>query len=153
MARFRTLIETAATPARAFAFLEDFTNAADWDPGVAAAERLDEGPIGVGSRFGLDLAVAGRTQRWTYVVEVHDAPRRVVFVTRGSRATGVDAVTVVPTATGSRVEWDAHFGFDGVLGALIDPVFGLVFDRIARRATAGLRDALQALPAHADATA
>lgn len=149
MARFTTTIDTAASPEAAFALLEDFTNAADWDPGVAAAERLDEGPIGVGSRFGLDLDVAGRVQRWVYTVEVHDAPRRVTFVTRSGRAVGIDAVTVVPTDTGCRVDWDATFRFTGALGAIVDPAFGLVFDRIARKATDGLRDALTALPAEA----
>lgn len=145
MARYTTSIETAASPEAAFAFLEDFSNAADWDPGVASAERLDEGPIGVGSRFGLDLHVAGREQRWVYEVEVHDAPRRVTFVTRSGRAVGIDAVTVVPTADGCRVDWDATFRFTGLLGAIADPAFGLVFDRIAGKAVAGLRDALHDL--------
>ena len=142
MARYTTQIETDLTPEEAFAFLEDFSNAADWDPGVASAERLDDGPIGVGSRFGLDLLVAGREQRWVYTVEVHEAPRRVTFVTRSGRAVGIDAVTVVPTGDGARVDWDATFRFTGLLGAVVDPVFGLVFDRIAGKAVDGLREAL-----------
>lgn len=145
MARYTTSIETAASPEQAFAFLEDFSNAEDWDPGVASAERLDHGPIGVGSRFGLDLNVAGRTQRWTYTVEVHDAPRRVTFVTRSGRAVGIDAVTVVSTERGTRVDWDATFRFTGLLGAVVDPAFQLVFNRIAGKATDGLRDALHEL--------
>lgn len=145
MARYRTQIDVAADPATVFAFLEDFTNAADWDAGVASAERLDEGPIGLGSRFGLDLLVAGRTQRWVYEVEEHDAPRTVTFVTRKPTATGIDAVTVEPTEDGVRVTWDATFRFNGLLGTLADPVFDLVFQRIARKAVRGLRPALAAL--------
>ena len=146
MATYHATIESPAAPETAFAFLADFTNAEDWDPGVASADRLDDGPIRVGSRFGLQLLVAGREQRWVYEVEVHDPPRRVTFVTRSGRAVGIDAVTVVPTDAGCRVEWDATFRFTGVLGALADPVFGLVFDRIAGKAVAGLRTALQDLP-------
>ena len=145
MARYTTSIDTGATPEEAFAFLADFTNAEDWDPGVESAERLDDGPIGVGSRFGLDLVVGRSTQRWVYTVEVHDPPRRVTFVTRSGRAVGIDAVTVVPTAGGARVDWDATFRFTGLVGALVDPVFQLVFNRIAGKAVAGLRDALQSL--------
>lgn len=145
MARFTTSIETAASPAEAFALLEDFTNAADWDPGVDSAERLDDGAIAVGSRFALTLLVFGQRQRWVYEVAVHDPTRRVTFVTSSGRATGIDAVTIVPTDDGCRVTWDATFRFNGALGALVDPVFGLVFDRIAEKATDGLRDALQGL--------
>lgn len=146
MARYTTDIEVDAPADTVFAFLEDFTNAADWDPGVADAERLDDGPIGVGSRFGLDLLVAGRTQRWVYEVERHDAPHRVTFATRTSRASGIDDVTVVELpGNRSRVTWDATFRFSGLLGSLVDPAFGLVFQRIADKAVAGLRTALAAL--------
>lgn len=146
MARYTANLDVDASPETVFAFLEDFTNARDWDPGVKDAERLDTGPIGVGSRFGLDLLIGGATQRWTYEVERHEAPTRVTFATRTSRATGIDDVTVVPTSDGgSRVTWDASFRFNGIIGALVDPVFGLVFDRIAGKAVAGLETALAAL--------
>ncbi len=145
MARYTTEVEVDAPAETVFAYLEDFTNAAAWDPGVAAAERLDDGPIGVGSQFGLDLVVAGRTQRWVYEVERHQAARRVTFATRSGRATGIDDVTVTPTATGCTVGWDATFRFAGLLGRLIDPVFDRVFQRIAGRAVYGLRPALAEL--------
>lgn len=145
MARYTTQIEVDAPAATVFAYLEDFTNAAAWDPGVAAAERLGDGPIGTGSRFALDLVVAGRTQRWVYEVERHQAPDRVTFATRTDRATGIDDVTVTATATGCTVGWDASFRFNGLLGGLVDPVFGLAFGRIARHAVDGLRPALAEL--------
>ena len=145
MARYTTQIEVDAPAETVFAYLEDFTNAADWDPGVAAAERLGDAPIGVGSRFALDLAVAGRTQRWVYEVERHQAPDRVTFASRTRRATGIDDVTVTSTADGCTVGWDASFRFNGLLGRLVDPVFDLAFRRIARHAVDGLRPALAGL--------
>ncbi len=152
MARFTAEIEVDASPETVFAFLEDFTNAADWDPGVEQAERLDDGPIGTGSRFALDLLVAGRTQRWVYEVERHDAPQRVTFATRTSRATGIDDVSVAATpGGGSHVTWDATFRFSGLLGSLADPLFAPVFRRIAGKAVAGLRSALAGLSFGEDA--
>lgn len=143
MARYTAEIEVDAPAETVFAFLEDFTNAAGWDPGVAAAERVDDGPIEAGSRFALDLLVAGRIQRWVYTVERHEAPSRVTFATRTARATGIDDVTVRATPDGgSHVTWDATFRFSGVLGTLVDPLFHLVFQRIAGKAVAGLRAAL-----------
>lgn len=147
MARSTAELDTAAGQEAVFAYLEDFTNAAAWDPGVAGARRLDEGPIDTGSRFALDLLVAGRTQRWVYEVTRHDPPRRVTFTTRGERATGVDDVTVsARPGGGATVVWDATFRFHGVLGRLADPLFAVVFRRIAGKAVAGLRRALATLP-------
>lgn len=146
MARYTTSFDVETSPETVFAFLEDFTNAADWDPGVAAAERLDEGPIGMGSRFGLDLLVAGRTQRWVYEVEAHEPTTSVTFATRTNRATGIDRVSIAPTGDGgSHVTWDAEFTFSGTLGRIIDPAFHLVFQRIGSKAVSGLRPALAAL--------
>ena len=146
MARYTTEFDVETSPATVFAFLEDFTNAADWDPGVASAERLDAGAIELGSRFGLDLLVAGRTQRWVYEVERHEPEQRVTFATRTDRATGIDDVTVRATPDGgSHVVWDATFRFNGALGSLIDPAFNLVFQRIGAKAVSGLRPALAAL--------
>lgn len=148
MARYTTTIDVDLPAGVVFRFLEDFTNAADWDPGVAAAERLDDGPVGRGARFALDLAVGPTTQRWVYVTEQHDPDRHVAFATRSSLAEGRDDVTVTPRgADACTVTWDATFRFTGLLGRLADPVFGVVFDRIAGRATDGLRDALHALEA------
>ena len=146
MARYTTEFDVDTSPETAFAFLEDFTHAAEWDPGIASAERLDNGPIGVGSRFALDLLVAGRTQRWVYEVEEHEPTSSVTFATRTSRATGIDRVTIEPTGDGgSHVTWDATFEFAGVLGSLIDPAFNLLFQRIGSKAVSGLRPALAAL--------
>ena len=146
MARYTTEFDVETSPETVFAYLEDFTNGPDWDPGIADAERLDDGPIGVGSRFALDLRVAGRTQRWVYEVEEHEPHRRVTFATRTSRATGIDRVVIEPQPDGgSRVTWDATFTFAGTLGSLIDPAFGLVFHRIASKAVDGLRAAVAAL--------
>ncbi len=146
MARYTTEFDVETSPETVFAFLEDFSNAADWDPGVASAERLDGGPIGLGSRFGLDLLVAGRTQRWVYEVEEHEPTSRVTFATRTDRATGIDRVTVVPGPDGgSHVTWDATFVFNGLAGSIVDPVFNVVFQRIGSKAVSGLRPALAAL--------
>lgn len=145
MARYTTTIPVALPAEQVFAYLEDFSNAKEWDPGVAAAKRLDEGPIGVGARFGLELQVGRSTQRWTYVTEVHEAPRRVRFATTGKWAEGADDIGVVARGDDAcTIEWDARFGFTGV-GRLLDPLFQLAFDRIAGKAVDGLRAKMREL--------
>ena len=146
MARYTTEFDVETSPETVFAYLEDFTNGPDWDPGIADAERLDEGEIGVGSRFGLDLLVVGQTQRWVYEVEEHEPTSRITFATRTSRATGMDRIRIDARPDGgSHVRWEASFEFTGTVGSLVDPVFGLLFHRIASRAVSGLRPALAAL--------
>jgi hypothetical protein len=50
-----------------FGYLATFSDAAEWDSGVLAEERLDPGPAGVGSRFRLVVPFLGRAPtiaRW-----------------------------------------------------------------------------------------
>ena len=60
MAVLRERIETALPIDEAFAFVADFANAAAWDPGVASAERIDDGALGVGARYRLGVRMGGR---------------------------------------------------------------------------------------------
>jgi len=46
-------ITTTCRRERAFDFVADFSSTQEWDPGIQAARRLDDRPIGVGSRFEL----------------------------------------------------------------------------------------------------
>jgi len=141
LARFTTTIDVERPAAEVFAYLEDFSNADEWDPGVAEARRLDDGPVTVGSRFELHLQVGSRTQRWVYTTSEHDAPTRVVFETSSKYAEGRDAIGVVPRGDAAcTIQWEATFGFTSLLGRLVDPAFQLVFNRIAGKAVDGLRE-------------
>ena len=65
------------TPARAdrdrpcrskttFDYVADFANSQEWDPGVATAERLDDGPVGVGTSLpARGAAWAAGSRRWS----------------------------------------------------------------------------------------
>ena len=51
MARYTATVETPRERRDVFAYLSDFSTTQEWDPGVAEAERLDDGPVAVGTRF------------------------------------------------------------------------------------------------------
>lgn len=55
MATCAATISTLRAPADAFDYLATFTNSADWDPGVLAAEQVDAGPVRTGTRFRLTV--------------------------------------------------------------------------------------------------
>ena len=144
MARYVATLESPRTQEDVFAYLSDFSTTQEWDPGVAEAQRLDEGPIAVGSRFNVVADFMGRKTPLVYAVVAYDAPHSITL--RGENATviSLDTIAFEPTAAGgTRVSYDADLTLKGPLG-LGDPLLKLVFGRIGDRAVAGLRTALGA---------
>jgi carbon monoxide dehydrogenase subunit G len=144
MAYFRTSFEVPVPADRVFEYLADFRNAAAWDPGVASARKLTKGALAVGTRFELAARFLGRELPLRYAVVQLDPPARVVFESETPTLRAVDAVTLEKTARGTRVTWDASLALRGLL-YLADLPLHLLFQRIGRRAAAGLERALREL--------
>jgi hypothetical protein len=138
MAHYETTIESTLDPAAAFAYMADFTNASRWDPSVSRAERVGNGPIGVGSEFDLVARFGGKDVPLRYTAVEHEPPSRVVLEAHRPGFTSRDTITVAPAEGGSTVHYDAVLGFDG-FRRLLDPVMQLVFARVGAHASEGLR--------------
>ena len=78
MARYVTTIESTLTPAEAFAYMADFSNALHWDPSVVSASKASAGPVGVGSSFELVVKFGGRKLPLQYELVSFDEPRSFV---------------------------------------------------------------------------
>jgi len=141
MARYETTVGSSIAPEEAFAFMADFSNSPRWDPNTSRATRVDAGPLVVGSSFDLVTAFGGREIELRYTIVEHDPPRRVVLRAEQPRYTSLDTITVEPAASGSTVHYDARLAFHGA-ARLLDPVMHLLFQRIGKRADAGMRVAL-----------
>ena len=144
MARYVATLETPRSQEDVFAYLSDFSTTQEWDPGVAEAQRLDDGPIAVGSRFNVVADFMGRRTPLVYAVVALDAPHSITL--RGENATVVslDTIAFEPTpGGGTRVSYDADLTLKGPL-RLGDPLLKLVFNRIGDRAVDGLRAQLGA---------
>lgn len=147
MARIVEQIPAPVSAATAFTYLADFTNTLAWDPMIVAARRLDDGPIGLGTAFVVDLAVGSRTVPLTYTITEYAPDERVVLETTGRWYRGRDAVGIAALGdTSSEVTWDATFALRGPL-ALLDPLLARGFRRVAAQAVAGLAVALADLGA------
>src|SRR6476646_6149452 len=59
---------TTATPEAAYAYLADFSNAEEWDPGTQQCTRI-AGDGGEGTRYRNVSEFLGRTSEITYVAE------------------------------------------------------------------------------------
>ncbi len=140
--RYRASVITLRHPDDAFKYMADFDNVAEWDPGVVEAERIGSGELGVGSRFRVVVASAGRKLPLEYRITEFDPPRLVVLLAQTATLRSLDKITVEPAPDGATVTYDANLELLGPL-RLFNPALALVFNRIGDRAAAGLRRELQ----------
>jgi hypothetical protein len=144
-------------PAAAFDAVADFTSSARWDPGIASARRLDEGPLGVGSRFEVRYRFGPVTSPLVYEIVRYERPRRVVLATESLLHRGEDDVRFEQAGPATNVRWRARFGIRGP-GRLFEPLLRVGFPRVAEEAGDGLAVYLSGLgtgpdePAAAPAT-
>jgi hypothetical protein len=146
VARIAETLRVPSTPEDAFDLVADFTSTEGWDPGIRSARRLDDGPIGVGSRFEVQLALGPTEAPLTYEITRYERPSRVVLTTVGRLHRGEDDVRFRAVDGGTEVVWGAEFALRGP-GRLLDPLLGVGFRRAAREAVAGLAEALGGRPA------
>jgi hypothetical protein len=146
MARITERLDVPTPVEAAFDHVADFTTTVGWDPSIVAAERLDTGPIGLGSRFRVRLKLGLTTVPLVYEITAYERPSRVVLTTSGPAHRGEDDVRFAAHADGgTTVTWNAEFAVRGPIGRLLDPALGVGFRRTAAAAVAGLERSLQAL--------
>jgi hypothetical protein len=144
-----TLTERVTTPlAReaAFAYVADFSHQAEWDPNTASSRRIDDGELGVGARFTLNVKMGARTTPMEYRITEYQAPTQVVLVGEGSGVWSQDRITFSEAPGGTRVDYVAEIRLSGLLGA-IQPLLGRAFAGIAKGAVTGMKRELDALAA------
>jgi hypothetical protein len=142
MATYRMSVSSPRPPADVFAYMARFSNAALWDPGVAAAEDFTAGPPAFGSTYRLQVRFLGLTVPLEYRIEEIDAPKRVVLQAENSQFRSTDRIEVAEASDGgSTVAYEATLTPKGIAAAF-SPLMGVVFRRIGDRAAVGLRAAL-----------
>jgi len=146
MARIVEELTVPVPPRVAFAYVADFTHTVAWDPMIDAARRRDDGPLGPGSAFDVELRFGSRHVTMTYTITRYEPDAHVVLETSGPWYRGRDVVDVLPGPDGgSIVRWDATFALRGPL-IVLEPLMAVGFRRTATKAVAGLAAALRALP-------
>lgn len=137
-------VETGCPQERAFDFVADFSTTQDWDPGIAKARRLDDGPIGKGSRFELVSRFGSKEQTIVYEITAYDRPNSVTLAGDGKTFHGTDVISFAARERGgTRVTYVADLGLKG-LAAVALPFIGGKLDQMSDRAVAGLKGALDA---------
>lgn len=138
MARYEAVVESPMSPGEAFTYMADLRNFEEWDPGVKSAEQVvGDGP-GPGAEYDLKLALM--TLR--YATTEYTEPQHVKVEAHSKLLSSLDTIEITETGDGSSVRYDAVIQLHGPL-KLLDPLFGLVFNRIGDKAARGMTDVLR----------
>ncbi|MDQ6934797.1 MAG: SRPBCC family protein [Actinomycetota bacterium] len=140
----RRTFTTTAPPETAYAYLADFTNAEEWDPGTKECSRID-GEGGVGTRYRNVSSFLGRTTTLEYVAEELQEPSRIHFHGTNDQFDGHDHLTLRASGTGSEITYEAVFSFSGV-ARLFAPFVALYLPMLARNTVDQMSTRLDALP-------
>ncbi|MEV5967117.1 SRPBCC family protein [Kribbella sp. NPDC051952] len=123
-----------------FAYLSDFENTNEWDPGTVKTTKID-GNGGVGTRYHNTSSFAGRESDLEYTVEAFEPGR--LFQLRGENKSLVshDIMRFRDTGGGTEVTYRAIFHFRG-LARLAVPLLKGQFKKLGDNAEQGMRKAL-----------
>jgi len=151
MAQYQATIVAPVPISDAFDYLARFSSTAEWDPGVHDAEMVTPEPVGMGSAFRVVTSFAGRKLPLRYEITEFERPYKVTVRAENGSTISEDTITFTTTdrrevdgvEVGSQTEvrYDADLRLKGAFRVL-DPVIGLLFNRIGDRAAGGLRAAL-----------
>ena len=146
MPQYQTTFAVDWSPTQTFRYMANFSNSAEWDPGVARAEQLTEDPLAVGARFAVVAKFLGRKVKLTYETVALDPPRRVLFRAESGTVVSLDEMTFEPTAVGGTVlTYVADLQLKGAM-RIVSPVMSFAFRRIGDRARNGISERLAQAP-------
>jgi carbon monoxide dehydrogenase subunit G len=141
MTKLHERIQTTLSIDETFAFIADFANSSQWDPGVATSERIDAGPVGLGARYRLGVRLAGRVAPMEYRITTFEPPTRVILAGEGSNVSAVDEIRFEATPAGTSIDYTADIRLGGWM-RLIQPFVGGAFKKVAKDALGGMQRAL-----------
>jgi uncharacterized protein YndB with AHSA1/START domain len=133
MTSIAATIEIGRPPEDVFAYVTDPSHLPEWQGGVVRAERLDEGPVAVGTRAVVTRRIGRREQSMTIEIAELDPPRTFAVRSLDGPVRGENRGTIEPLDGGrrSRLSYELDLRGHGI-GKLLVP---LVVKRQAQRGT------------------
>lgn len=110
MIRLDRTLEIDAPQSDVFAYIAEFENLPEWDPGTASVTKLSPGPTKVGTRYAVVVNVATGTSDMTYEVTEWEPSLRVALRGESRAMVAIDRISFASTADGAtRVRYEAEF--------------------------------------------
>lgn len=126
-----------------FDFVADERNEPRYNPRMARADKVSDGPIGPGTRFRAETASMGRTSEMIIEVTAYDRPRRLASSTHMSAMDIHGTLTFDVVGDGTRMRWAWDVKPRGVF-KLMTPLIGPMGKRQEERIWASLKHYLEA---------
>ncbi len=111
------------SPEAVFAYLSDFENTEEWDPGTITTRRTS-GDGGLGTTYENKSSFMGRKTELTYETIGYDEPTFFSCRGRNKTATATDTMTFTRTAEGTQIHYRADFEFHGLVKFIAPLVVG-----------------------------
>ncbi|WP_312899806.1 SRPBCC family protein [Corynebacterium variabile] len=128
MATISRTFTVAADLQRTVAYLQDFSNAEEWEPGTVSCERHDDGEIRVGSTWHNASKIAGIGTELIYEL-IEQAPDRLRFIGTNKTATSDDTMEFRTVEGGTEITYTAQIIFNG-MAKVADVPARLLFERV-----------------------
>lgn len=135
MTKFSIDIEIRASPERVWAVLSDVERWHEWTPSVIRIERLDRGPLAVGSRARVHQPKLPVTD---WEVTSLDEGKAFTWIAVNPGVRVIARHRIEPTERGSRVQLSTDF--EGVLGGVVGRLTRELNERYLRFEANGLKD-------------
>ena len=139
--RIRESIVVSKPLEETFAYVSDFSHAAEWDPGIAESRRLGGGPLEVGTEYDVVALFRGNRVPFRYRTTAFEQDRRVLLEGEGGKAVSTDEITFERAGEGTRIVYDAELRMKGIY-RLAEPFLGGTMRSLGAKALAGLKATL-----------
>ncbi len=97
-------------PAReVFQYVSDFATCMEWDATAIETERLDDQPVGVGTRYKVVCEAPVGKLPLEYEIVEYEPDHKIVLIGRGRFFEVEDTILVTPTSSGCELDYTAVF--------------------------------------------
>lgn len=127
--------------AQVFAYTADFSNIAEWDPGVSLSKKVTEGPVGLGTEFDLEVRFGLGTIPMRYEITEYEPDTKVVVMGRGDQLEAIDEIRFDTQDNLTRIDYTADLTFRNSLRFLV-PIISPALKKVGERALDGLAETL-----------
>ena len=121
-----------------FDVVADERNEPRFNPGMRRAEKISEGPIGVGTRFRAEVVSMGRPVEMVIQYTGYERPRRLASTTHMSSMDIRYTLTFEPVPEGTWMRWSGDLEPHGIF-KLMSPMVARLGRRQERRIWTGLK--------------
>lgn len=124
-----------------FTYVMNFSQLYEWDDHVVQGERIDLGPIKVGSQFKFLYSLAGNNQELLYTLDQIEENTKLQFT---CKAPGFDAVDTITFTKKSETTTEVQYAAEITLKQkAMETLFSPIMDRIGNKVVSRLKSVLE----------